>query len=66
MRKLYVISDWHGNILFPDERFKTPELAWGFAYKNIDNLKYERTLEDDDDVFEDIFVVIEDSPTLLR
>ena len=46
---MYRIEDWAGNVMFNDKRFKTFEDGWDYIYEHI---------EDKDNAYDDVFVVI--------
>jgi len=50
MRK-FIIEDWAGNRMFPDEEFETYEEGWEFIYENIQE-EYEG-----DGTYDDVYVV---------
>lgn len=56
-KQLFIIEDWAGNHLFPDKVFKTFEEGWEFIYENVDNSGYEQSGNEDDNVFQDYYVV---------
>lgn len=49
--KKWIIIDWAYNRLFPKMEFESFEDGWDFIYENI---------EDEDNAYEDIFVVIKE------
>ena len=57
MAKKFIIQDWAGNRMFPNETFNTFEDGWEFVYENVDNSKYDETENDDDNVYQDIYVM---------
>ena len=57
MSKTFIIQDWAGNHLFPDKAFESFEDGWDFIYENVDNSKYDRTQNNNDDNYQDYFVI---------
>ena len=57
MAKKFIIQDWAGNRMFPTETFETFEDGWEYIYENVDNSKYDETENDNDNVFQDIYVL---------
>ena len=55
--KKYIIRDWADNHLFTERTFDSFEDGWEFIYENVDNSEYERTLNDNDDNYQEYFVV---------
>ena len=55
--KTFIIEDWAGNHLFKDKTFKSFEDGWEFIYENVDNSEYEKTLNDNDDNYQEYFVI---------
>lgn len=53
----FIIQDWAGNRMFPDKTFESFEDGWEFVYENVDNSKFDLSGDDDDSVFQDIYVV---------
>ena len=53
----FIIQDWAGNRMFPDDAFETFEDAWEFIYENVDNSKYDETGNENDNVYQDIYVI---------
>lgn len=53
----YIIKDWADNHLFQDEVFDSYEEGWEFIYENVDNSVYDETLDDDDSVYQEYYVV---------
>ena len=53
----FIIQDWAGNRMFPDKTFESFEDGWRFVYENVDNSKFDLSGNDDDDEFQDIYVV---------
>lgn len=49
--KTYIIKDWAGNHLFPEETFDSFEEGWDFIHENVIE-EYE-----DDGTFDDYYVV---------
>jgi len=52
----FIIQDWAGNRMFPEETFETYEDAWEFIYDNVDNSEYDKTGDENDNVYQDIYV----------
>lgn len=55
--KKFIIKDWAGNHLFTDKTFDTFEDGWEFIYENVDNSKFEASGNDDDNEYQEYFVV---------
>lgn len=53
----YIIQDWAGNHLFTDKVFKSFEDGWEFIYDNIDNSTFDKTQNEDDDEYQEYFVI---------
>lgn len=53
----FIIQDWAGNRMFPEEAFETYEDAWEFIYENVDNSEYDETGNENDNVYQDIYVI---------
>ena len=53
----FIIQDWAGNRMFPEETFETYEDAWEFIYENVDNSEYDETGNENDNVYQDIYVI---------
>ena len=53
--KKWIIIDWAYNRLFPKMEFESFEDGWDFIYENI---------EDEDNAYEDIFVILEEDYSL--
>lgn len=53
----FIIQDWAGNHLFKDQEFDTFEEGWDFIRANVDNSEYDRTQNENDNVFQEYFVV---------
>ncbi len=49
--KRFIIQDWAGNRMFPNETFETLEDGWDFIYVNIKE-EYE-----DDGTYDDVYVI---------
>lgn len=56
-KDVFIIQDWAGNRMFPDKTFESFEDGWEFVYENVDNSKFDLSGDDDDSVFQDIYVV---------
>jgi hypothetical protein len=54
---MFIIQDWAGNHLFKDQEFETFEEGWDFIYQNVDNSEYDRTQDENDNVFQEYYVV---------
>lgn len=57
MSKTFIIQDWAGNQLFPCKTFESFEDGWDFLYEKIDNSEYDRTQNDNDDNYQEYFVI---------
>ena len=53
----YIIEDWAGNRLFSHKEFDSYEDGWDFIYENVDNSQYEESQKDNDNVYQDIYVI---------
>ena len=53
----FIITDWAGNHLFKDKEFETFEEGWDYIYENVDNSKYDETENEDDNVYQEYYVV---------
>lgn len=53
----YIIVDWAGNHLFQEEVFNSYEEGWEYIYANVDNSIYDETENDDDNVYQEYYVV---------
>lgn len=53
----YIIEDWAGNHLFQDETFETFEIGWEFIYKNVDNSKFDMSQDDNDNEYQEYYVI---------
>ncbi len=53
----FIIQDWAGNHLFVDWEFDTFEDGWEHIYENVDNSLYDKTGKDDDNTYQEYFVV---------
>jgi len=57
MSKRFIIQDWAGNRMFPNETFDSFDSGWCFIYENVDNTKYDESNDENDNVYQDIFVI---------
>jgi hypothetical protein len=57
MNTQFIIQDWAGNHMFPNETFNTFEDGWEFVYSNVDNSEYDKSQNENDNTFQDIYVV---------
>lgn len=55
---MWIIEDWAGNRMFPDMTFDSFDDAWDYIYENVDNSKYDESGNEDDNIYQDIFVDI--------
>ena len=53
----FIITDWDGNHLFKDKEFETFEEGWEYIYENVDNSKYDETENEDDNEYQEYYVV---------
>ena len=53
----FIITDWAGNHLFKDKEFETFEEGWEYIYENVDNSKYDETGNEDDNEYQEYYVV---------
>ena len=58
MNKSYHIIDWAGNIMFNNKQFKSFEDGWEYIYTNVDNSLYNKTNNDNDDNYQEYYVMI--------
>jgi hypothetical protein len=56
-KEKFVIEDWAGNHLFKNKTFNSFEDGWDFIYTNVDNSKYDKTGNDNDNEYQEYFVV---------
>lgn len=54
--KEFIIQDWAGNRMFPDETFASFEEGWEYVYKHVDNSKYDKSGLEDENVYQDVYV----------
>ena len=54
---IYIIEDWEENRMFPDKEFKSFEDGWEYVYEHVDNSEYDQTDNEDDNVYQDIYVI---------
>ena len=57
MKTIFIIIDWAGNRLFPTEEFSSFDDGWCYIYENVDNSLYEESNNEDDNEYQDIFVI---------
>jgi len=57
MKTKYIIEDWAGNRMFINKVFTSCDDALNYIHKEVDNSKFDETNCDDDDIYQDIFVV---------
>ncbi len=55
----YIIQDWTGTHIFTDETFESFEDGWEFIHANVDNSVYEATGKENDNEYQEYFVVEE-------
>lgn len=55
--QLFIIEDWACNHLFKDKTFKSFEAGWDFIVTNVDNSLYDKTGKQNDDNYQEYFVV---------
>lgn len=53
----FIIIDWAWNHLFKDKEFETFEDGWEYIYENVDNSKYDETGNEDDNEYQDYYVI---------
>ena len=58
MNKAYHIIDWAGNVMFNNKQFKSFEDGWEYIYTNVDNSLYNKTNNDNDDNYQEYYVMI--------
>lgn len=62
MRKQkFIIQDWAGNHLFRDKVFNSFDDAWDFIYENVDNSEFDETQNNNDDNYQEYFVIEKDA-----
>lgn len=52
----FVIEDWTGNRPFGNLAFDTFEGAWEYIYSHVDNSLFDKTQNEDDNVFQEYYV----------
>lgn len=57
MKTVFIIVDWGGNRIFPQKEFNSFDDGWHYIYENVDNSLYEETDNEDDNEYQDIFVI---------
>jgi hypothetical protein len=57
MEKTFIIEDWMSNRLFPTKTFTSFEDGWAYIYKNVDNSTFDMSQNDDDDEYQEYFVI---------
>lgn len=57
--KKYIIKDWAGNHLFKNYRFDSFEEGWNFIYKNVDNSTYDLSGDENDNIYQEYYVELE-------
>ena len=57
MAKKFIIQDWAGNRMFPNETFNTFDDGWEFVDSNVDNSEYDKSQDENDNALQDIYVV---------
>jgi hypothetical protein len=55
--RTYIIIDWAGNKLFNGKEFKNLNDALEYMYENVDNTDFDKSHNEDDDVFQDLYVI---------
>jgi hypothetical protein len=55
-RTHYIIKDWIDNQMFSNKKFNSFDEAWEFIYENVDNSEFDKTGNENDNVYQDIFV----------
>jgi len=53
----FIIKDWNDNRLFPNEVFDSFDDGWDFVNENVDNSLFDESEDENDDEYQDIFVV---------
>ena len=53
----FIIQDWAGNHLFQDKIFDSFEDGWSFIYENVDNSKFDRTQDENDNEYQEYYVI---------
>ena len=57
MAKKFMIQDWAGNRMFPENTFDTFEDGWEFIDENVDNSEFDKSGDENDNALQDIYVV---------
>jgi hypothetical protein len=55
--KVFIIQDWAGNRLFPNKTFPSYEDGWEYIYTNVPNEDYNLSGNENDNVYQDLFVL---------
>ena len=58
IENIYIIEDWAGNRIFPDKEFETYDDGWAYIYENIDNSKSDQSGNEDEDEYQEYFVIL--------
>ena len=53
--KVFFIEDWACNRMFPNNTFNSFQDAWEFIYENVDNSLFDKTGNENDNVYQDIY-----------
>lgn len=53
----YIIQDWTGARKFPDHTFASFEDGWAHIYEHVDNSLFELSGDDNDNEYQEFFVV---------
>lgn len=54
----YIIQDWTGKRLFLNQEFDSFQEGWDYIYENVDNETYNQTQNENDNVYQEYFVVV--------
>jgi len=57
MATKFMIQDWAGNRMFPENTFDTFEDGWEFIDENVDNSEFDKSGDENDNALQDIYVV---------
>jgi hypothetical protein len=55
--KRFIIQDWAGNTLFKGKTFTSFEDGWDYIYANVPNVDYDLSGNENDNVYQDLFVL---------
>ena len=55
MAEKFIIQDWAGNRMFPQNTFASFDDGWDFIRENVDNSEYDKTGNENDNAYQEIF-----------